>query len=149
MSGESPPQISADSEGRSSSTKDRNDFLVSLLKETRYTMFDFMFKQAAVLTLFSGWLISSEQAQQFISHHPAIRTRGAIGIALYALLFVYWIWTYRRRSKSAYGRLVELRFMPADFYSPLLISTPFALSLICAETLLCAMLSVLLFTIKQ
>lgn len=34
--------------------KEKHDFLVSLLKESRYGLVDFMFKQAAILFLFLG-----------------------------------------------------------------------------------------------
>lgn len=145
MSGESLPP---NSEGKLSSAKDKHDFLVSLLKESRSGMIDFMFKQAAVLTLFIGWIISSDDAQRFISGEPDLRIPSVFAIALYAFLFIYWILTYRKRSIAAHDRLVELRFMPAEFYFPLLISTRLSVSLVCAQILLCSVLAILLFYVK-
>jgi hypothetical protein len=125
----------------------KHDFLVALLKESRYGMTHFMFKQGAVLTLFFGWIISSKEARQFIAQARQLRMILACGIVLYSLLFIFWAWTFRRRSQSAYTHLLRLRFMPADFYATLLLTRAAAVSLVSIHVVGSAVLIACLFKI--
>ncbi len=132
----------------SASEKDQHDFLASLLKEARYGMIDFMFKQAAVLTLFIGWKLSSDDARKFIAAEPGVRVVGVSAVAAYALLLAFWAWTYRIRSHAAYRDLLKIHFMPARYYSPLLITWRLALSLVSAHFVLCTVLIMFLLWIR-
>jgi hypothetical protein len=127
--------------------KDKHDFLVSLLKESRYRMVDFMFKQAAVLTLLIGWILSSKEAREFIAGAPIVRKAYAFAVALYALLSIFWAWTFRRRSKCAHKHLLELRYMPEEFYSTLLVTKPLTISFVSMHVAGCAVLIAFLFQI--
>lgn len=80
-------------------------------------MIDFMFKQTAVLTLFIGWIVSSKDAREFIAAESSVRNVGVCAVALYALLLVFWAWTYRQRSESACRHLLQLAYMPAELPS--------------------------------
>ena len=104
--------------------QDKHDYLVALFKESRYGLVDFGFKQTAVLTLFIGWIATSETARNFINQHkcgvPSIATGALI---LYFSLFVYWTLTYKRRSQFAYGHLLKLKYLPVEFYAPLRVTS--------------------------
>jgi hypothetical protein len=103
-------------------SKDKHDFLVSLLKETRYGMVDFGFKSSTVLTLFIGWIVSSDTAREFVITTPGLRPILVGTIAAYWVLFLYWTWSYRKRSCSAYSHLETLGFLPKEYYSTLVVT---------------------------
>lgn len=130
------------------SAKDKHDYLVALLKESRYGMIDFMFKQAAVLTLLIGWIVSSDKARDFIADNPMVRNMGAGVVAFYSFLFVFWAWTYRNRSASAHEHLLKLAYMPADFYSTLLITRQLATSLVGIHVVGCGVLIAFIFHVR-
>jgi len=111
-------------------------------------MIDFMFKQAAVLTLLIGWIVSSDKARDFIAANPMVRNMGAGVVAFYSFLFVFWAWTYRNRSASAHEHLLKLAYMPADFYSTLLITRQLATSLVGIHVVGCGVLIAFLFHVR-
>jgi Ca2+/H+ antiporter len=127
---------------------EKHEFLATLLKEARSDLIDFMFKQAAVITLILGWILSSKEAHEFIRANPFIRRIAIPSICLYFTLLAFWIWSYRQRSDSAYQHLLNLRYMPKEFYSSSHVTRPMALTLISAHFLLCAVLAVALLQIR-
>jgi hypothetical protein len=66
---------------------ERHEFLADLLKSTSSALVDLMFKQAAVLTLMLGWILSSKEAHEFIHDHPSIRKIAIPAIVLYFILW--------------------------------------------------------------
>lgn len=127
--------------------KERYEFLAALLKDSRSDLVDFMFKQAAVLTLMLGWIVSSKDAHEFIQTHRPIREAAVPAICSYFVLLAYWTWSYKKRSDSAYHHLLVLEFMPKEFYSSIHITPVMAVSLVSAHFVLCAVLIVALFQI--
>jgi hypothetical protein len=81
--------------------KEKHDFLVALLKESRYGLVDFMFKQAAILFLFLGWIMTSDSVRQFLASSPSMRTFCIFLTIFYAVAFAKWTTTFRNRSTSA------------------------------------------------
>ncbi|MBA3571473.1 MAG: hypothetical protein H0W34_05775 [Pyrinomonadaceae bacterium] len=148
MCEKSPPPPSEAQATPSAPAKDKHDFLVALLKESRYGLIDFMFKQAAVLTLLIGWVVSSDKARDFIAGANIVQTIGACVVSLYSLLFVFWAWTYRQRSQSAYAHLLALGYMPKDFYATLHVTKRLAVSLVAIHATGCAVLIAFLYQIK-
>lgn len=124
-----------------------HQFLATVLKEARSDLIDFMFKQAAVITLILGWILSSKEAHEFIQAHPVIRCIAIPSIFLYFTLLAFWIWSYRQRSDSAYQHLLNLRYMPKEFYSSSHVTRFMALTLISAHFILCAVLAAALLQI--
>jgi len=147
MGGENQPDT-VPQETDDSPRKERHDFLASVLKESRSELVDFMFKQGAVLTLILGWILSSKEAHDFIQTHPCIRFIGIPSTCMYFVLLVYWIWSYKERSDSAYLHLLNLRYMPGEFYSSLRVTNAVAVSLISAHFILCAVLTAALLQTK-
>lgn len=134
-------------QGAEASAKERNDFLIDLLRETRAALIDFMFKQSAVLILVIGWIVSSENARKFVAA-AEVRRLGTAGVCIYALLFLYWMRTYSRRSASTQEHLLELQFLPRSYFEPLTISPGLVTSLVAVQLLLCAILMGLLFIVR-
>jgi hypothetical protein len=111
-------------------------------------MIDFMFKQAAVLTLLIGWILSSREAREFIAGAPIVQAAYVFAVALYALLSIFWAWTFRRRSECAYRNLLQLGYMPGEFYTTLVITKPLTISFISIHFAGCAVLIAFLFQIR-
>ena len=139
MSDQNQPDVVHQELGHAS-RQERHDFLASLLKETRSSVVDFMFKQTAVLMLVLGWLLSSKEARDFIQAHPFLRLVFIPSICFYFSFLVFWISGYRKRSNSAYEDLVNLRYMPKEFYTSLRVTNVIAASFISAHFILCVVL---------
>jgi len=133
--------------GLEASAKEKHDFLVGVLKETRAGVVDFMFKQAAILTLVLGWVISSQTAQAFFAAQPEARYAAAAGVIFLCPFLTRWVLNYRRRSLRACEFLVELRYMPREFYSDIVVTKRFAISLIILYLIACLVLLTCLFYI--
>ena len=118
--------------------KEKHDFLVGVLKDARSGLIDYMFKQGAVLTLVSGWILSSKDAQKFIGCNRPVQIVIASIIVIYAVLFPMWTLSWRRRSIFAFQQLVELRYMPKEFYSSLRINIPLIAGFIFIHISICA-----------
>jgi hypothetical protein len=129
--------------------KEKHEYLVGLLKDSRYHLIDFMFKQAAVLTLLIGWVLSSDKARDFIATAHGVRTIAVVAVSLYCALLIFWACTYRLRSVSAYAELVKLQYMPKHFYGTLLVTKPLAASLICIHVVACVVLVLFLLRVQQ
>lgn len=112
------------------SAKEKHDFLIGVLKETRAGVVDFMFKQGAILTLVMGWVISSKPAQEFFAAHSAARYAAAAGVMFLCLFLTRWVLIYRSRSQRACEFLLQLGYMPREFYSDIVVTKRFAISLI-------------------
>ena len=133
--------------GSTASTKEKHDFLIGVLKDARGSVVDFMFKQAAILTLVMGWVISSEHAQTFFKMHRAARYAGLIGVIFLCLFLTLWVRNYRNRSQEACKSLVRLGYMPENYYDNLVITNRFANSLIILYSVACVVLLVCLFCV--
>jgi hypothetical protein len=120
---------------------ERHEFLAGLLKDARTDLIDFMFKQAAVITLILGWILSSKEAHVFIELHPIIRWIAIPSICLYFALLTFWIWSYRNRSDSAYKHLLNLHYMPKEVYLSSHVTRFMALTMIAAHLILCVFLA--------
>ncbi|HKP03657.1 MAG TPA: hypothetical protein VJU77_09895 [Chthoniobacterales bacterium] len=127
------------------SPKEKHDFLVGVLKEVRAAVIDFMFKQAAILTLIMGWVISSQPAQSFLAAHSPARYAAAGGIAFLCLFLIARVMSFRNRSHSDYKFLLQLGYMPQEFYSRIVITWSLALSLISLYVVACLVLIICLF----
>ncbi|MEY2558948.1 MAG: hypothetical protein QOE34_2373 [Verrucomicrobiota bacterium] len=121
--------------------KDRHDFLAALLKDARSALIDFMFKQAAVLTLVLGWILSSKETHEFLQSHQSMGLVAIPAVCCYFALLIFWIWNYRLRSDSAYHHLLNLSYMPKEYYSALHVTNAMAVSLVGAHFILCAVLT--------
>jgi FtsH-binding integral membrane protein len=116
MSDENQPISDAAREELGASRKERHDFLATLLKETRSSLTDFMFRQTTVITVLLGWGLSSKEARDFLHTHPPLLWVFIPAICFYFLFLVFWIRGFWQRSNSAYQILVNLRYMPKEFY---------------------------------
>ena len=65
--------------------KEKHDFLVTLLKESRYGLVDLMFKQAAIVFLFLGCIIASDSARQFLASSSSMRIICVVLTLFYAV----------------------------------------------------------------
>ena len=132
-------------EGASDSEK--HAFLVAVLKEALSTITDRMFKHAAILTLILGWMISSDKAREFLSS-DLIRYICSSLLLLYTALFAVWTDAWRRRSQAAFHHLIELRYMPIEFYSPFRIHPGLAASFISIHCAICFAIIAFIFCIR-
>jgi hypothetical protein len=128
--------------------KEKHDFLAALLRDSRSSLIDFGFKQAAVLTLLLGWFLSSKETHDFIKANQNLRYVIVPGISLYFAFLAFWIWSFRQRSNSAYQHLLNLRYMPKEFYSTLRITDGTAVTYTSAFLALCVVLVMALLQIK-
>jgi hypothetical protein len=99
---------------------------------------DFMFKQTAVIMLLLGWLVSSKEARDFIQAHPFLRLVVIATVCFYFLFMVFWIRGYWQRSNSAYQGLLNLGYMPKEFYISLRVTNLIAAVFVSAFFMLCA-----------
>jgi hypothetical protein len=129
----------------SASNKEKYDFLIAILKESRYGLVDFAFKQGAVLMLFLGWILTSDKAREFIGGALPQCILTAILVLLYAAAYILWILTWRRRSSVAFEHLEKLSYMPVEYYSPLRISTGVIVSFILLHCAVCLIMVIYLF----
>jgi hypothetical protein len=128
---------------------EQHEYLVALLKESRYHLIDFMFRQATVLTLLIGWIVSSDKARDFIATAQGVRTIAVIAVTLYCALLMFWAWNYHLRSASAYAELVKLRYMPDRFYRTLRVTKPLVATLMCIHFVACAVLVFFLSRVQE
>ena len=150
MSDENPPasDLASLEPNNDAPRKEKHEFLAALLRDSRSSLIDFMFKQAAVITLVLGWIFSSKTTQEFVQTHPRIGEIAISAICIYFVLLTFWIWNYRQRSNSAYQHLLNLRYMPKEFYSTLRVSDAVAVSFMGAHFILCVVLVMALLEIK-
>src|SRR5262249_51645917 len=127
------PEIKSGGEATSqevASDKGKNDFLINLLKETRYGLIDFCFKHSAIVLLFLGWIVSSDKAQEFFRMSSRIRILGSMVLAsavikplsillvlAYSVMFITWILTYYKRSNTTFRNLLDLAYFPIRYYA--------------------------------
>jgi hypothetical protein len=129
------------------SEKEKHEFLVSVLKESRYGLIDFMFKHAAILTLFLGWIVTSEPARRLLSSGMRVCLLGSFLILVYAAVFGIWATAWRNRSIAAYTNLVDIGYMPLEYYAPLRISNATLASFIGIHWAVCVFAAVGLFLV--
>src|SRR5215467_9402496 len=72
--------------------------------------------------LLLGWGLSSEEARDFIHRHQFLLTVFISSICFYFLFLVFWITGFWQRSNSAYQGLLNLGYMPKEFYTLLRIT---------------------------
>jgi Ni/Fe-hydrogenase subunit HybB-like protein len=130
------------------SDKEKHDFLVTILKESRYGLIDFMFKHGTVLTLALGWLLTSDKSREFIGSSRSIQIVTACLIFVYAGLFSVWIYAFRVRSASSFQYLVEMNYMPADFYTPLCVTKRVVIGFMAIHYAVCVVAIVFVFLAK-
>lgn len=133
-------------EGASDSEK--HAFLVTVLKEALSAITDRMFKHAAILTLILGWIISSDKAREFLDSGRHIRFICSFLLLFYTALFALWTDGWRRRSQAAFQYLIELRYMPIEFYSPFRIHPGLAASFISIHCAICFAMIAFIFIIR-
>ena len=133
-------------EGASDSEK--HAFLVAVLKEALSTVTDRMFKHAGILTLILGWVISSDKAREFLGSGLHIRFICSFLLLFYTALFALWTDAWRRRSQAAFHHLIELRYMPIEFYSPFRIHVGLAASFISIHCAICFAIIAFYFSIR-
>jgi hypothetical protein len=127
----------------------KHEFLATLLKDTRYGLVDFMFKQAAIVLLFLGWIVSSDKAQEYISHSILVKLCGVLLVVAYSGMFVVWALTYWTRSNRAYEQLIELDYMPASYYSSLRIGARTIIGFILLHGAACIIAIVLIVAMER
>jgi hypothetical protein len=144
----------------SASDKERCDFLITLLKETRYGLIDFCFKHSAIVLLFLGWIVSSDKAQEFFRTSSRIRILGSIVLAsavikslsillvlAYSAMFIVWIITYYNRSNITFKNLFDLGYFPISYYAPLRINVGVVAGFVGLHAVACIIACVFIYII--
>ena len=130
------------------SDSEKHAFLVTVLKESLSTITDRMFKHAAILTLMLGWVISLDKAREFLGSGLHIRFICSILLLFYTALFALWTDAWRRRSQAAFHHLIDLRYMPIEFYSPFRIHFGLSASFISIHCAICFAIIAFIFSIR-
>jgi hypothetical protein len=140
------PQEGEETVTPTASVQDKHDYLVALFKESRYGLVDFGFRQSAVVTLLIGWIVTSKLATEFVRQNRTwVPPIAAAALTLYFCFFVYWTLTYKWRSRFAYERLLDLEYLPTEFYAPLCITNRLVWNFFCMHGVTCATLIAYLF----
>jgi hypothetical protein len=111
-----------------SSVQEKFDMLYGMLKETQQWLFDFEFKQATFLFIMLGWLVSSDAARAFFAAHAFMKLGMVLLLAGVTAFHAWWVYMHYLRSTWVHRRLLELRYVPAEYYVPQLIQRSLALS---------------------
>ena len=122
---------------RRASRREQYELLLDVLKDTRSGLVDYSFKNGAILTLFLGWIVSSQETQRFFDASVGRKTAGSALILTYGAMYVVWTATWRHRSEVAYKQLIKLDYMPRDYYEDLCIPAFLVMSFMTLQSLGC------------
>jgi hypothetical protein len=108
--------------------QEKFEMLYGMLKETQQWLFDFEFKQATFLFIVLGWIVSSDAAQAFFAAHPSMKVGMVMLLAGVTSFHAWWVYLHYLRSTWVHRRLLDLHYVPTDYYEPQLIQRSLALS---------------------
>lgn len=118
------------------STQEKFAMLYGMLKETQEWLFDFEFKQGTFLLIILGWIVSSVDAQAFFEAHLLMQIGMTVLMIGLTTFHAVWVTMHYKRSVAVHGRLVELDYVPADYYRPQLVPQSLALSFVISHLLI-------------
>lgn len=96
--------------------KERHELLLSFLKEHYSGMIDFEFKNETLLSLALGWFITSESARQFLLGNSLARYSLCGMLLLLTCFHSRWVYTFWRRSDTAFKQLVSLAYVQKEYF---------------------------------
>jgi hypothetical protein len=117
--------------------REQYELLLDVLKDTRAGVVDYSFKHGAILTLFLGWIVSSQETQRFLDASVGRKTASSALILAYGAMYAVWTATWRHRSEVAYKHLVKLDYMPRDYYEDLRVPAFLVVSFVTLQSLGC------------
>jgi hypothetical protein len=97
------------------SLKDKHEFLITVLRDTYTGLLDFAFKHGTLLAIALGWLITSDNARDFLSQNAIAKYSICLAALLWTYFYYKWVGVFYNRSSDAYDRLKLLNFMPEDY----------------------------------
>ena len=107
--------MSSEATSTGATPKEEYDLLYGLMKESYAGLIDFEFKHGAVLSVISGWFITSDKARDFLTNNPISLILILIFLASLTYFHTRWVKVYKQRSDHAFEQLTTLKFMPRDF----------------------------------
>lgn len=125
------------------SLKDKNEYLVGVLKDTYSGLIDFAFKHGALLAIAMGWLVTSDSARAFLAQ-SYISKFSLCAAALLLTYFHYrWVGVFYQRSIDAHAKLVLLGYMPSDFLDLRLIRRPTYITFVVVHAVMSLLICIL------
>jgi hypothetical protein len=97
------------------SLKDKHEFLSTVLRDTYTGLIDFAFKHGALLAIALGWLITSDNAREFLAQNSIAKYSICLAALLWTYFYYRWVRVFYNRSNRAYDKLKLLNFMPEDY----------------------------------
>jgi hypothetical protein len=109
------PTMSSEAISTGATPKEEYDLLYGLMKESYAGLIDFELKHGAVLSVISGWFITSDKARDFLANNPISLILILMVLVSLTYFHTRWVKVYKRRSDHAFEQLTTLKFMPRDF----------------------------------
>ena len=100
----------------SASNKEKFEYLSSALRTYYDGVIDFEFKHEALLMIILGWLITVESAQKLFATSVTARVCATLAIVILSAFHGLWVLKYYEKSATAYWQLVDLNYMPKEYY---------------------------------
>ena len=108
--------------------KDVHEELYRSLTDFFWKLADYAFKQGAITLLVYGWLLTAERAQHTFANSLLLCIVFTVLVVANLVVHLQLVYHSYHRSRQVYQQLLDLRYMPVDHYSSVVISKSFAIS---------------------
>jgi hypothetical protein len=130
------------------SLKDKHEFLITVLRDTYTGLIEFAFRHGAILAIALGWLITSDNAREFLSSNT-IAKYSLCSAALLLTYFHYrWVRVFYNRSSEAHAKLKLLNFLPEDYVVLRVIPKSTFITFVIIHTVMSILLCILALDIR-
>ena len=129
--------------------KEQYELLIDLLKSQYRGLISFEISQFTFLVLVIGWIITSGLARDFFEKHTNVAYIICVFLLMWTSSHVMWVHTWYRRSRAAFGHLVEMQYMCSKYFESELIPRRTILSLWITHSVLTIIICITIIVFTQ